>query len=151
VEDTSDGCEDNFPHEVIEEEVYNEQPQGFEVHGRDSHVCRLKAALYKLKQAPRAWYSWIDWYLLGMGFTKSESDPNLYYTLVGNDPLILVLYVDDIFLTGSEKLIEMCKRDLASEFKTKDIDMMRTTFWNWRCGSRQVRFSWDRENMKLIT
>jgi hypothetical protein len=62
-------------------------------------VCRLKKALYGLKQAPRAWYSRIDGYLLGMGFTKSEADPNLYYILVGDDPLILVLYVDDLFLT----------------------------------------------------
>jgi hypothetical protein len=47
----------------IIEEMYIEQPQGFEVHGRESHVCRLKKALYGLKQAPRAWYSRIDSYL----------------------------------------------------------------------------------------
>jgi hypothetical protein len=52
-----------FLNGLIEEEVYIEQPQGFEVHGRDSHVCRLKKALYGLKQAPRAWYSRIDTYL----------------------------------------------------------------------------------------
>jgi hypothetical protein len=52
-----------FLNGLIEEEVYIEQPQGFEVHGRDSHVCRLKKALFGLKQAPRAWYSRIDTYL----------------------------------------------------------------------------------------
>jgi hypothetical protein len=87
-----------FLNGVIEEEVYIEQPQGFEVHGRESHVCRLKKALYGLKQAPRAWYSRIDGYLQSMGFTKSEADPNLYLIQVGKDPLILVLYVDDLFL-----------------------------------------------------
>jgi hypothetical protein len=40
-----------------------------------------------------------------MGFTKSEVDPNLYFILVGSDPLILVLYVDDLFLTGAKDLI----------------------------------------------
>ena len=45
-----------------------EKPLGFEVHGRDSHVCRLKKALYGMKQAPQAWYSKIDSYLLSMGF-----------------------------------------------------------------------------------
>ena len=59
-----------------------------------------------------------------MGFIKSEADPNLYFTLVGDDPLILVFYVDDILLIGLEKLIEMWKRDLASKFEMKDINMM---------------------------
>ena len=43
-----------FLNGVIQEEVYIEQPQGFEVHGRESHICRLKKALYGLKKAPRA-------------------------------------------------------------------------------------------------
>jgi hypothetical protein len=72
-----------FLNGIIEEEVYIEKPQGFEVHGRESHVCRLKKSLYGLKQAPRAWYSRIDGYLQSMGFTKSEVDPNLYFILVG--------------------------------------------------------------------
>jgi hypothetical protein len=113
-----------FLNGIIEEEVYIEQPQGFEVNGKESHVCRLKKALYGLKQAPRAWYSRIDGYLLSMGFTKSEADPNLYYIFVGTDLLILVLYVDDLFLIGTKKLIAGCKADMATEFEMKDIGMM---------------------------
>jgi hypothetical protein len=64
-----------FLNGFIKEEVYIEQPQGFEVHGRESHVCRLKKSLYGLKQAPRAWYSRIDNYLLQLGFVKSEWIP----------------------------------------------------------------------------
>ena len=40
-----------FLNDEIEEKVYVEQPDGFIVHGKESHVCRLKKALYGLKQA----------------------------------------------------------------------------------------------------
>jgi hypothetical protein len=56
-----------------------------------------------------------------MGFTKSEVDPNLFYIFVGTSLLILVLYVNDLFLTGVEKLIAGCKADMAAEFEMKDI------------------------------
>ena len=59
-----------------------------------------------------------------MGFTKSEAYPNLYYIFLGIDLLILVLYVDDLFLAGVEKIIKGCKADLTVEFEMKDIDMM---------------------------
>ena len=78
-------------------------------------MCRLKKALYGLKQAPRAWYGQIDSYLQKMGFVKSDADPNLYYLRVGSEPLILVLYVDDLFLSGSSRLITDCKKSLAAE------------------------------------
>ena len=65
-----------FLNGVIEEEVYIEQPEGFETHEQKTHVCRLNKALYRLKQAPRAWYGRIDSYLQKMGFVKSDADPN---------------------------------------------------------------------------
>ena len=52
-----------FLNEVIKEEVYIEQPEGFKTHERRTHVCRLKKNLYGLKQVPRAWYGRIDSYL----------------------------------------------------------------------------------------
>ena len=64
-----------FLNGIIQEEIYVEQPQGFEIHERESHVCRLKKSLYGLKQAPRAWYSRIDSYLQRMRFHKSEAEP----------------------------------------------------------------------------
>jgi hypothetical protein len=67
-----------FLNGIIEEELYIEQPEGFETFERDSHVCRLKRELYGLKQEPRAWYTQIDNYFTGLGFTKSEADANLY-------------------------------------------------------------------------
>jgi hypothetical protein len=62
-------------------------------------MCLLKKALYDLKQAPRAWHLRIDSYLFQMGFEKSEADLNLYYIVLREDPLIIILYVDDLFIT----------------------------------------------------
>jgi hypothetical protein len=92
-----------FLNGIIEDEVYIELPKGFVVHGKESHVCRLKKALYGLKHASRAWYTRIDIYLQSLGFTKSDVDSNLYYKVVENNPLIMVLYVDDLFLIGAEQ------------------------------------------------
>ena len=70
------------------------------MHEKESHVCRLKKSVYGLKQAPCAWYEKIDGYLMSFGFSKSVVDPNLYYNIFGDEFLIWVLYVDDLFLTG---------------------------------------------------
>ena len=59
-----------------------------------------------------------------MGFVKSDADPNLYYLMVEGEPLILVLYVDNLFLIGSSGLIEDCKRSLAAKFDMKDLGLM---------------------------
>ena len=59
-----------------------------------------------------------------MGFQKSEADPNLYFIMVGDDLLILLLYVDDLFIIGGERPIAACKKDLASEYKMTDIGLM---------------------------
>jgi hypothetical protein len=113
-----------FLNGVIEVEVYIEQPQGFEVEDRKSHVCKLKKDLYRLKQAPRTWYGWIDSFLTSLGFTKSKEDSNLYFKVMNDELVILFLYVDDLFLTGEEKLIIECKKSLALEFEMKDLGLM---------------------------
>ena len=80
--------------------MYIEQSQGFEVEDRKIHVCKLKKALYGLKKAPRAWYGRIDSFLTSFGFTNSKVDSNLYFKVMNDDPVILLLlYVDDVFLT----------------------------------------------------
>ena len=62
--------------------------------------------------------------MLSIGFQKHEADPNLYYIVVGGVSLILLLYVDDLFITGREHLIDVCKKDLASEFEMTDRGLM---------------------------
>ena len=60
----------------------------------------------------------------GLGFSNSIVDPNLYIKVVQNQPLILVLYVDDLFLTGEEHLINEFKRELVSEFEMKYLGLL---------------------------
>ena len=75
-----------FLNGVIEEEVYIEQPQGFEVKDRVTHVCKLKKDLYGLKQPPRAWYGKIYSFLSSIVITKSKVDPNLYMNIMDDKP-----------------------------------------------------------------
>eukprot|EP00253_Pinus_taeda_P026632 PITA_26632 len=87
-----------------------------------------------------------------MGFVKSDADPKFYYLVVENKPLILVLYVDDLFLTGSSRLIGDCKKNLATEFDMKDLGRMHyflgLEVWQQKGGiflgqgrSKDIRFS----------
>ena len=59
-----------------------------------------------------------------MGFTKSKYDPNLYMKIMDDEPIILLLYVDDLFLTGNEKHIKDFKKKLVEDFERKDIGLM---------------------------
>ena len=93
----------NFINGVIEEELDIENPQQFEVKDKVTHACKLKKAMYGLKQAPRAWYGRIDGFWTILGFTKSKVDPNLYMNIMDDEPVILLLYVDDLFLSRYEK------------------------------------------------
>jgi hypothetical protein len=59
-----------------------------------------------------------------LGFTKSTTDSNLYFKVVDGEPMILLLYVGDLFLTGNENLIIESKRNLVAKFEMKDLGMM---------------------------
>ena len=59
-----------FLNGFISEEVYVEQPPGFENNSLPNHVFKLTKALYGLKQAPRAWYERLSYFLIEINFTK---------------------------------------------------------------------------------
>jgi hypothetical protein len=62
----------------IKEEVYVEQPPGFEDSEYPNHVYKLSKALYGLKQAPRAWYECLRDFLITNGFKVRKADPTLF-------------------------------------------------------------------------
>ena len=66
----------------------------------------------------------MDSLLMALGFTESKMDSNLYFKVEGRRPVMLMLYVDDLFVTGEDELIADTKRKLAAEFEMKDFGMM---------------------------
>jgi hypothetical protein len=109
-----------FLHGDLSEEIYMEQPQGF-MHD-SSLVYHLKKSLYGLKKALRAWYAKMDSYLLSQNFVHCKSDPNVYMLRTIDSLLLLVLYVDDLLITGfSTSVISAVKRILHDRFLMMDM------------------------------
>jgi hypothetical protein len=77
------------------------QPLGFVDSAQPSHVCKLHKSLYGLKQAPRAWFERFTSHLLTLGFTASLADASLFVLHHGSTTVYLLLYVDDIIITGN--------------------------------------------------
>jgi hypothetical protein len=93
-----------FLHGDLEEEIYMKHPKSFVVKGKKELVSQLKTSLYGLKQSPRMWYQKFDTYILGLGFLKSKEDHCVYFKLIGDHLIYLVLYVDDMLLIGNNKM-----------------------------------------------
>jgi hypothetical protein len=74
-----------FLNETIKEEVYVEQPPGFEYHRYLDHVYKLFKALYRLKQAPRAWYECLRDFLISNAFKDRKADPTLFTKTCNGD------------------------------------------------------------------
>lgn len=111
-----------FLHGKLDEEVYMLQPQGFVDSTFPHHVCKLHKALYGLKQAPRAWYSTFSSFLLTQGFYHSYSDPSLFVKKTSTSITILLIYVDDILLTGSDpSLIQALLSQMRVAFSMKEL------------------------------
>lgn len=110
-----------FLHGDLHEEIYMEQPIGF-IQTDSSLIYWLKKSLYGLKQAPRAWYTKMDRFLLETSFSRCHSDNIVYSKKVGKSLIILVLYVDDLILTGSDpNLINHVKSRLKKKFEMTDL------------------------------
>jgi hypothetical protein len=113
-----------FLHGDLQEEIYMEKPPGY-VQNDSSLVYHLKKSLYGLKKAPRAWYAKMDNFLIDIGFSRCHSDPNVYTKKVGSHLIILVLYVDDLILTGSDsKLLNHVKTSLKKKFEMTDLGFL---------------------------
>lgn len=110
-----------FLNGLLSEDIYMQQPQGFES-GDKSLVCKLNRALYGLKQAPRAWFERLRDTLLQFGFRNCKCDSSLFSYVHDGTMVYLLVYVDDIILTGnSPAMIKSLSNKLNSVFALKQL------------------------------
>ena len=111
-----------FLHGDLKKTVYFTQPKGFEVKGSERKVYLLRKALYGLKQAPRAWNYKLNKILLGFRFERCLKEPSVYRRSVSGDLLVVAVYVDDLFVTGTSlKQIKEFKAEMAMKFEMSDL------------------------------
>ena len=113
-----------FLNGYLEEEIYMEQLEGFEVQGHEDKVYRLRKALYGLKQAPKSWYNIIDTHLMNLGFEKIISEFTLYIKKTKKDILVVSLYVDDLLVIGSKQFIDKFKEQMKKSLEMTDLRRM---------------------------
>ena len=111
-----------FLHGDLKETVYLQQPEGFVDPNKPDHVCLLHKSLYGLKQAPRAWFHRLSTALQALGFHGSRTDPSLFIYSSRGILMYMLVYVDDIVLTGNNPgAIEQVIKSLSQSFAVQDM------------------------------
>ncbi|WVZ83338.1 hypothetical protein U9M48_030497 [Paspalum notatum var. saurae] len=108
----------------LREEVYMQPPPGYSV--SEGMVCRLRRSLYGLKQAPRAWFQRFASVVTAAGFSASAHDPALFVHTLSRGRTLLLLYVDDMIITGDDpQFIAFVKARLSEQFLMSDLGPLR--------------------------
>ena len=103
-----------------------EQPPGFIAQGEYGKVSQLRKSLYGLKQSPYAWFGKFSQAIEKFGILKSKSDHSVFYKKSDGGIILLVVYVDDIVITGSDTTrISSLKSFFHIQFHTKDLGMLK--------------------------
>nr|CAN76326.1 hypothetical protein VITISV_014220 [Vitis vinifera] len=111
----------------LEEEVYMEIPPGFEESMAKNQVCKLQKSLYGLKQSPRTWFDRFTKAVLKLGYKQGQADHTLFVKKSHAGKLaILIVYVDDIILSGNDMgELQNLKKYLSEEFEVKDLGNLK--------------------------
>jgi hypothetical protein len=132
----------------LEEEIYMRQPPGFEVKGKETHVCKLQKSLYGLKQSPRQWNITMNEFLNGIGFKNCTADPCVYLKKESDKMIMIALYVDDLIIgSNCSSLMNQTKQNLNERFAMKDLGQLKFCLgievrWNkdGTCALRQKHY-----------
>ncbi|CAK8543284.1 unnamed protein product [Lathyrus sativus] len=132
-----------FLHGDLEEEIYMKQFNGFQVKGKEDHVCRWRKSLYGLKQDLRQWYKKFKSVMCDQGYRKTTSDHCVFVRTFPNyDFVILLLYVDDMIIVGKSIYnINMLNKKLGESFAMKDMGAAKQIIG--------IRIMCDRKEKKL--
>ena len=115
-----------FLHGDLQEEVYMGQPPKFVAQGEIGKVCRLRKSSYGLKHSPHAWFRKFNQAIEKFGMYKSKSYHSVFYINFEAGIILLVVYVDDIVITGSDTIsISSLKSFFHGHFHTKDLRMLK--------------------------
>ncbi|PKU75693.1 Retrovirus-related Pol polyprotein from transposon TNT 1-94 [Dendrobium catenatum] len=113
-----------FLHGDLTDTVYMAQPRGFIDNEFPDHVCHLRKSIYGLRQAPRQWYTTFTKHLIQLGFQYSTADPSLLTFKRDSTLIFLLVYVDDILVTGNnEVLLSDILSKLHSKFNMKNLGL----------------------------
>ena len=85
-------------------------------------MCKLERALYGLKQSPRAWFGRFSSAMRQYGYCHSNSDHTLFLKHQQGKVTALIVYVDDMIITGDDaNEISMLQEQLSNEFEMKNL------------------------------
>lgn len=114
-----------FLHGDLDEEIYMQLPPGFKS-SSPGKVCRLRKSLYDLRQAPRNWFAKLSRALNSFGFKQSYADHSLFTFSKASIILHVLVYVDDLIITGSTtSAIETFRKYLNAQFYMKDLGALK--------------------------
>ena len=109
-----------FLHGDLKEKIYMVLPPGLSSCS-SLDVCKLKPSLYRLKQAPWAWFDKFKSILLQFSFKQSQYDSSFFLCKTSAGIVILLVYVDDIVITGTDSVLIALVQHLQASFHMKDL------------------------------
>ena len=127
----------------LDESIFMMQPNGFVAKGQEHMVCKLHKSIYGLKQASRSWNKRFNQVIKAFYFDQNEDEPYVYKNVQESMAVFMILYVDDILLSGNDvRLLSLVKIWFSTQFQMKDLEEAQYILW--------IKVLRDHKNRKLV-